>query len=46
MSVVKPVKEKIKIIDLEREYFECNNYCDICKKDCELIKEIIEENKE
>lgn len=40
-----PIKENIKIIDLEREYFECKNYCDTCRKDCEIIKEIVNEAK-
>jgi hypothetical protein len=42
---MKPIKENIKIIDLEREYFECKNSCDVCKKNCKLIKEIIKDNK-
>lgn len=42
---MKPVKEKIRIIDINRGYFECKNSCNICKKNCKLIKEIMKENK-
>lgn len=42
---MKPVKEKIKVIDLDRGYFECNNSCDTCKKNCKLIKKLMRSSK-
>lgn len=44
-GIMKPVKENIKIIDQKRGYFECKNYCNECKRNCKLVKEIMEENK-
>lgn len=40
----KRIKRNIKIIDGERGYFECNNYCYECKGGkCDLIQEMLNE---
>lgn len=45
---MKVLKEKIKVIDKYRGYFECRNYCDECKArsgECRLMNEVMEESK-
>lgn len=46
---IEPDINKIKVIDSDREYFECANYCNTCKNvfgSCKLLEKKLKQARE